>query len=273
MFNRQLKQHDLSDKNDFLISISDLMTGIMMIFVLTLIAVLYSKTTDVVQYIREIESKKEKLAKIQSELDHKTEQLKFKENALDSKEIELKFYKDQIEKIIGIKGSIINLIKEKFERSSSNLKLAVDPFTGAIRISGDILFDTDSDTIKEEFKPLLKLLLETYVNILFDTQEFIDHLAEIVIEGHADNRGDYIYNLDLSQRRAQSIMKYFIQVVDPSKKDLFQKFVTANGKSFSVPIKDQAGNVDLDKSRRIEVKFRLKDDEALKELSKLLDQK
>jgi len=292
IFKRQEKKINFDDdKNDFLISISDLMTGIMMVFVLTLVAVLYNKTTEIAEKSLQLSQKESELISTQAalntkktEIAEKSLQLAQKENelistqqdiikkqqVLSSKEIEIKYYKEKVDRIIGVKASIIEVIRSKFEKAAPNLKLNVDPQSGSIRMSGDILFDTDSDSIKEQFKPTLKIILEIYTNILFDTKSFVDHLAEIVIEGHADNRGSYIYNLDLSQRRAQSIMKYFISVIEPSKTDFFQKFVTANGKSHSIPIYDAAGNIDMDKSRRIEIKFRLKDEEALKELSRVL---
>ena len=46
--------------------------------------------------------------------------------------------------------------------------------------------------------------------------------------------------------------------------------LTVNGHSMSNPILDADGNVDMDASRRVEVKFRLKDDEMIDELNKIM---
>ncbi len=322
MFNNNKKyDNDLNieERNDFLISISDLMTGVMMIFLLMLLAVLFNKTNNIKDFAKDIKTKqklidlkneilkkkiddiktkeaeikkykeafdtandelKKKIAVLGSkeielknyknELDSINNELKNKVATLTSKEVELKDYKKKIDKIIGVKGDIIDLIKNKFKETANNVKLSVDDKTGAIRMSGDILFDVDSDVIKPEFKPVLETIIKTYTQILFSTEKFKNYLSEIVIEGHADNRGSYLYNLELSQRRAQSIMKYFIDSVEENKRDTLIKYVTANGKSFGNPILNNSGEVDLDKSRRIEVKFRLKDDDALKELSNIL---
>ena len=43
-----------------------------------------------------------------------------------------------------------------------------------------------------------------------------------------------------------------------------------NGHSMSNPILDADGNVDMDASRRVEVKFRLKDEEMIQELTKIM---
>lgn len=47
--------------------------------------------------------------------------------------------------------------------------------------------------------------------------------------------------------------------------------LSTNGKSMSNPILDANGNVDADASRRVEIKFRLKDEEMLEELQTLVE--
>ena len=49
-----------------------------------------------------------------------------------------------------------------------------------------------------------------------------------------------------------------------------KQVLTVNGHSMSNPILDADGNVDMDASRRVEVKFRLKDDEMIDELNKIM---
>ena len=49
-----------------------------------------------------------------------------------------------------------------------------------------------------------------------------------------------------------------------------QDYLTVNGHSMANPILDADGNVDKEASRRVEVKFRLKDDEMIDELSKIM---
>ena len=46
--------------------------------------------------------------------------------------------------------------------------------------------------------------------------------------------------------------------------------LTVNGHSMANPVLDANGNVDKDASRRVEVKFRLKDEEMIDELNQLL---
>ena len=54
-------------------------------------------------------------------------------------------------------------------------------------------------------------------------------------------------------------------------KEQLRSVITANGRSFSNPVYDADGKVDLEKSRRVEVKFRLKDEEMIQELQGILE--
>ena len=58
--------------------------------------------------------------------------------------------------------------------------------------------------------------------------------------------------------------------LDPNSQKVLQEKLTANGRSESNLILDENGQEDRDASRRVEVKFRLKDDEMIQELSDVL---
>ena len=49
--------------------------------------------------------------------------------------------------------------------------------------------------------------------------------------------------------------------------------VTANGKSYSNPIYKEDGSVDLEASRRVEILFRLQDEEMIAEMMDILKEK
>ena len=71
----------------------------------------------------------------------------------------------------------------------------------------DVYFDFDRYNIKPEARKVLKEdyeILETMPN------------AEVLVEGHCDNRGTVEYNLALGQRRAESVKDYLISLGMPS---------------------------------------------------------
>ena len=48
--------------------------------------------------------------------------------------------------------------------------------------------------------------------------------------------------------------------------------LTANGRSWSAPIYATDGTVDMQASRRVEIKFRLKDEEMMNQIAEMLEE-
>ncbi|MCD7866895.1 MAG: OmpA family protein [Clostridiales bacterium] len=119
----------------------------------------------------------------------------------------------------------------------------------------------------------LQTVLPVYCSVLLQ-DAYKDYLAEIIIVGYTDTQGDYSYNLELSQRRSLAVAQYLLEIqgnfLTAEQSADLQEFLTVNGQSMSNPVLDADGNVDDDASRRVEVKFRLKDDEMMEELNSIL---
>ena len=50
-------------------------------------------------------------------------------------------------------------------------------------------------------------VLPKYCSVLL-RDDYREYVSEIIIEGHTDTNGSYIYNLELSQQRTFSVAKY-----------------------------------------------------------------
>ena len=104
--------------------------------------------------------------------------------------------------------------------------------------------------------------------------EYKKYLAEIIIDGYTDTDGDYTYNLELSQRRSLAVAEYLTEIrenfLNENQISDLQTYLTVNGHSSANPVLDAQGNVDKDASRRVEVKFRLKDEEMIDELNQIM---
>lgn len=100
----------------------------------------------------------------------------------------------------------------------------------------------------------------------------MDYLGEIIIEGHTDTQGTYLVNLELSQERALSVATYCLQMPSLSESQLekLREILTAKGKSYSDPIYNDDGTINMDASRRVEFKFRMKDSEMIDEIRDIL---
>ena len=82
-------------------------------------------------------------------------------------------------------------------------EMEINPETGRRQIAGvgNIYFDFDKATIKPESEPKLNRVVEIMKNY---------PMLKIEIGSHADARGSNKYNMDLSQRRAESTLEYLV---------------------------------------------------------------
>jgi chemotaxis protein MotB len=172
--------------------------------------------------------------------------------------------KVKIKNLTGIKLNVIAKLKEKLGKS-----IHMDEKSGAIKFSSNILFDQNEYKLKEESKKELSVVLKNYLNTLIGDKDMRKFIESITIEGHTNSDGTYLSNLALSQQRALAVMQFLYDsnIID---KNLLSAYVNSSGRSSSDLILDKNGVEDKDASRRIEIKFAIKNEEAVKELQNFL---
>lgn len=240
-----VKKPIYQEETSFWISISDLMAGVLIIFILLFIF---------------------KMLDYQGEI----EKQKVVTNELNELQEELRQTKEKVIELSSTRLKIIALLKDEFEKE--NIDIVIDENTGAIKLKEGILFDTSQSNIKPAGKEFLQKFMPVYFRILLDNEEIRKELGEIIIEGHTDDISSYIYNLKLSQDRSFNVVKFLMSdEFEYKNKKLLIKYLTANGKSFSNLIYKE-GEVDRDSSRRVEFKFKLKEEETLLEIKKQLEE-
>jgi chemotaxis protein MotB len=70
----------------------------------------------------------------------------------------------------------------------------------------------------------------------------------------------FLRNMDLSLQRANAVTEYIFKTKYNQKfADDFKKVVVVEGKSYNEPVLDSQGKEDFDKSRRVELKLKIKD--------------
>ena len=176
----------------------------------------------------------------------------------------LQAQKAKIKSLTGIKLKVIAELK-----SALGKNINIDRKSGSLRLSSNILFDKGSAVLKEGAKAELKSNFIKYMNALLSNKDIFSHIDKIIIEGHTDSDGGYLYNLGLSQRRAYAVMNYLLSL-DYIKKHNIKTKLVASGRSYLDPIKVN-GVEDKDASRRIEIKFTLKNEDAMYEIERILD--
>ena len=170
----------------------------------------------------------------------------------------------QIRSLTGIQLKVIAALKETLGN-----KINIDRQNGALRLASNVLFDKGKSDLKEAAKTELAKAFNDYIGALVTNEAIRPHLQRIVIEGHTDSDGTYLYNLKLSQERALAVMNYLLTLPIARKYDL-RKFLVASGRAYLDPIR-HGGLEDKEASRRIEIKFQLKNRDAMHEIERILD--
>ena len=212
----------------------------------------------------------QQLAALAAKLKEQESTLNAQQSALDEKTAQLKDQQAQIDQIIGVKADVIEALKNEF---SKNNIVDIDAQTGALTLEASVMFDYDQAELTDAGKQALEQILPIYCKVLLQ-DDYMKYLAEIIIDGYTDTDGDYSYNLQLSQQRSLAVAQYLLDIqgnfLDATQSQNLEKYLTVNGHSMANPVLDANGNVDKDASRRVEVKFRLKDEEMIDELNQLL---
>jgi chemotaxis protein MotB len=151
---------------------------------------------------------------------------------------------------------------------------------GTIRFSStsnNSMFKFNGTDIQKGFQAELIKFLPGYLDTLLTK---LNDIKEVRIEGHTDNicngspseQACYLYNLELSQKRAYSLLEFVLNsnafkklsIVNQTK---MRKIFVAVGYSYSIPL-DKKGKytkdiktIDLEKSRRVDFKILIKSPE------------
>ena len=155
-----------------------------------------------------------------------------------------------VERLLEERDKILTELVQAFEKAEIHVE--IDPNGGKVTMDSSILFDVDEDTISAEGKDYLNRFLEVYGAVVTD-EKYADTISEIQVEGHTDTDGTYDHNLGLSERRANYVMQYCLEVCPA-----LEGRISAKGCSYDDPVYDADGNVDKAASRRVVFKFKLK---------------
>ena len=279
-------------------SYSDMMAALLLFFVLIIaitMAVYRQKTVDLEKTEAELNMAKEQLELTLVDLENSNEELRvslaqlqdaYAKEAMTQEELnkayleiqnaqaELAATKSELQDIVGIRTDIIKALQATFDESS----MAVDSQTGSITFSSDVLFRYNSANLTAESQKTLKEVIPKYLSVLLQEQ-YRDYIAEIIIEGHTDTDGGYQSNMELSYNRANSVAKFCLKEKNGLSKtqiEQLQELLTVNGRSYSDPVyeKDAMNNeteqIDMASSRRVEIKFRLKEDEMIDKIAQII---
>lgn len=260
----------MEQQTEYWQSYSDMMAALLLVFMLIIaVAFVQIQKQSVIldKKVAEQEAEREKYLELQKKLEAERE-----ETAALEKDLALK--QEQLDKIIGIKADIIQDLQTEF--SENQMEISIDKKTGAIRFQSEILFAKNKSDLTENGKKYIRKAIPLYLEILL-SEKYVEYVSEIIVEGNCDSSGDYYYNLELSQERARSVAEFCIEVMEKkiSKTQMEEllKLMNITGRSNKNVIYNDNNAEDRQASRRVELKFRLKDDQMIEEMLKVLEER
>jgi chemotaxis protein MotB len=245
-YNRLFKrQHG---ESDFWPTFTDLLTSIL------LVIMLYFITITIGNYI-EIKDTKEQLQGVESQL------------------------QESLSVRISISAELAKELEKSLKEYSDFVEL--DKNSGTIRFkNSEIQFDSGKAVVKPQFKNLLNKVIPDYINIIL-SKKYRSYVSDIIIEGHTNSKPigkketSFIDNLSLSQARALNVTNFLLSSESAKYREklFLSSYVQAVGMSYrkKVAIKTGSKVEDFEKSKRVEIKFRLKDEENIEKLRKMLE--
>jgi len=222
---RPRRQHRADDGEHWL-TVSDLMSGLMIIFLFVAITYL------------------QPLANKATELEAARERIR---------EIVVAFNVDE--------EKLASELERELARDLPRWGAELDRPTLTIRFRApDLLFEQGEARLTPQFRRLLDEFLPRYLSILHSTESSIE---EVRIEGHTSSewRGAanpteaFFRNMDLSQQRTRAVLEVILTARGLERfRDWARSTITANGMSSARPVlrAEAADSEDPDRSRRVE---------------------
>ena len=137
-----------------------------------------------------------------------------------------------------------NEINRKKLEDNLNDDVVVDTVPEGLVIRlGEILFNTDSYTLKKDAKDTV----DNIINAI--KQTYPDR--EIIVEGHTDNTGEANYNQALSEKRAKTVADYILPKLEHDK-------LSYRGFGDKEPIASNDNPDGRQKNRRVDIIIKLR---------------
>ena len=171
--------------------------------------------------------------------------------------------------------AIYQELEKEFADDLQEWKAEIDKKTLAVIFhEPETLFEVLKWDIKPSYKTTLRDFFPRYIDAILRT-DYKDYIAKLRIEGHASPgwtggtpKQKFINNMDLSQKRSSSVMKYALQETDLNEDfDWVKQNLISVGYGPTVPIYNDDRTLNKEKSRRVEFRVIM---DAQEQLFKIL---
>ena len=221
---------------------------------------------------RALEDQRRDLETARTDLETAQAELKTSQSDLQEARATLVRQQEQLDRLVGVRSAIVEELVSALARS--NISGASVDESGAIVFSSEMMFDVGKDDLKNVGKDFLNSFIPGYLSVLM-SDRYAPYVSQIIIEGHTDNSGSYLDNMQLSQDRARAVLEYILSDeftgISRQAKRKLEQVVTVNGRSYSDLIYRENGTVDMAASRRVVIKFRMNDEDMVNEMISILE--
>lgn len=158
---------------------------------------------------------------------------------------------ESLKQVAVVQKDILEALQTAY--AAAGIDVEIDKQSGKITMSDSILFGLDSAELSEDGKAYLDGFLKVYADVVLDeSSDYFDYIDAILLEGHTDSSGDYAYNQQLSEARAEAVDDYCYELY-PSLSD----YIDTVGCASDELIYDENGEEDAEASRRVTFKILL----------------
>lgn len=183
-----------------------------------------------------------------------------------------------------LQSDLYAALEEEFKDDLNKWNAILEEQTLSIRFKEpEVLFEQGSAEVRPDFEKILNDFFPRYIRILMESKDskgkpkYINDIAEIRIEGHTSSEwtentspeAAYIHNMELSQGRTRSVLKYVLQIPSIRQsqeiQDWLKLHLTANGLSSSKLIAPN-GIENKEESRRVEFRVRTNAEKRIAEI-------
>ena len=148
------------------------------------------------------------------------------------------------------------------------IKAEVDMY-GSVKIADVELFDVGSYQLSARGKKFLDKFTPIYFDTVFENESIAENIDNIIVQGHTDSQTfkdaktqneQFSKNMFLSLQRAYAVQEYMLSKTkyNPKYNNRLRKMLVVEGRSYADPVRTPDGKEDFSKSRRVEVKLKVK---------------
>jgi outer membrane protein OmpA-like peptidoglycan-associated protein len=233
-------------QEDHWVPLSDLMTGLMMIFLLVAIV-----------YMLQVKRGEEKIIEAQNRI------------------------RDIATHYTDLRGQLLQELSVEFKDDLTKWHASIKPDLTVRFEEPSVQFDTGAAVVKDSFKTILNSFFPRYIKIL-RSPKYADAIEEVRIEGHTSSswkgmarEAAYYENMRLSQERARSVLMYVFAIPTVHENNDLLRWilarVTANGLSSARQLFLSDGTEDSVGSQRVEIRVRTSAEDQLSKILRALN--